>query len=220
MTIRKYIYTSIFLLSLFLLSSCDEHEEVDPTIHVGYVLCDNFETMPLSQYLSQDRVKAIGVVFAEKTEEHPTLAVSLDEIRFCQFADSLYSQGTSCDIEAFDGIANTNSLQNSYDKQTGHGSPLANIVYSNMPFGHSYAVPSVAEMRLMVMASGIINPILETLDGMRIRNDERDCWYWTSTEVEENRANQAWSVSSATGTWMQMPKENYCRARSIITLNY
>lgn len=220
MDIRKYIYIPIYLLALLSLISCDEHEKVDPTIHVGYILCQDFATMPLSEYQSSHRSDAIGVVFAEKNDVHPTLAVSLKEIRPLQFADSLYYQGTSCDITAFDGIINTTSLQNSYDDKTLHGSPLAWYVFSTYPSGHSYSIPSVAEMLLLVQSSHNINNILSSVGGDRIHNDTDDCWYWTSTEVASNNGNQAWMVSAVTGTWMPSPKFHSCKSRAIITLNY
>lgn len=220
MNIYKYIYIPIYLLVFFLLTSCDEHEKIDPTIHVGYVLCQDFAAMSLEEYKSSNRSDAIGVVFSEKNDVHPTLAVSLKEIRDFQFSDSLYYQGTSCDVMAFDGIANTTSLQNSYDEKTLHGSPLALYVFSTYPNGHSYAIPSVAEMLLLVQSSRHINEILSAVGGDRIKNDSDDCWYWTSTEVASNSGNQAWTVSAVTGSWMQTPKYYSCKSRAIISLNY
>lgn len=100
----KKTYISIFcglLAILFqgLLVSCDEHEPMDYGIHVGYVLCDDHSCMDTTTYFSQTSKKAVGVVFTEATEEHPAMAVMLNEFQEA-FSDSLgVSQGTSMDIE-------------------------------------------------------------------------------------------------------------------------
>jgi len=45
------------------------------------------------------------------------------------------------------------------------------------------------------------------------------CWYWTSTEVTENKMNQAWLISMADGSIHKAPKTNGYRARLIVEYN-
>ena len=45
------------------------------------------------------------------------------------------------------------------------------------------------------------------------------CWYWTSTEVEQNKMNQAWLFSMADGSRHKAPKTNCYRARLIVEYN-
>lgn len=57
----------------------------------------------------------------------------------------------------------------------------------------------------------------------RIRSEDRsgyDYWYWTSTEDEVDKENRAWLCSMKTGAFMQTPKTQRHRARTIIALDY
>lgn len=102
------IFCGLFAIILqSLLVSCDEHEPTDHQLHVGYVLCDDHSCMDTQTYFSQSTKKAVGVIFAEATDEHPALAVMLQETQGA-FCDSLgLENGTSQDISAFDGHTNT-----------------------------------------------------------------------------------------------------------------
>ncbi len=53
-------------------TSCDNHEPIDRDIHVGYVLCNDHSCMDTASYFNQTKRKAVGVVFAEKTDDHPS----------------------------------------------------------------------------------------------------------------------------------------------------
>lgn len=76
------IFCGLFAIILqSLLVSCDEHEPTDHQLHVGYVLCDDHSCMDTQTYFSQSTKKAVGVIFAEATDEHPALAVMLQETR-------------------------------------------------------------------------------------------------------------------------------------------
>lgn len=76
------IFCGLFAIILqSLLVSCDEHEPTDHQLHVGYVLCDDHSCMDTQAYFSQSTKKAVGVIFAEATDEHPALAVMLQETR-------------------------------------------------------------------------------------------------------------------------------------------
>ena len=79
---QKYISIFCGLLTVLLQSllvSCDEHEPIDYGHHIGYVLCEDHSCMDTAAFFSQNSKKAVGVVFAEATEQHPAMAVMLNE---------------------------------------------------------------------------------------------------------------------------------------------
>lgn len=221
---RKYNLSFIFpILLLLFFSSCDDHDRLDSNIYTGYVLTDNHDAMSYDDYLSQDASRAVGVVFATATVDHPMMAVMLDEVDNIKFADSLgIDQGTSGDLAAYDGFTNTVALQNSYNEKTGKGSPLGDIAFRRHLFGQSDYVPSVAEMRLLIASLSIVNPIIEKLGGTPISKESSggSCWYWTSTEVSVNKARQAWLVSAVNGAIQETPKDEGHSSRMIVSLNY
>lgn len=102
-------------------TSCDNHEPIDRDIHVGYVLCNDHSCMDTASYFNQTKRKAVGVVFAEKTDDHPALAVMFDEINgvFCDSVGMV--NGTSTDKTSFCGFKNTVAMYNSYSAETGKG---------------------------------------------------------------------------------------------------
>lgn len=220
----KKIYISIFcglLAILFqgLLVSCDEHEPMDYGIHVGYVLCDDHSCMDTTTYFSQTSKKAVGVVFTEATEEHPAMAVMLNEFQET-FSDSLgVSQGTSMNIESYDGFTNTIAMFNSTDQDTGKGSPIAQEMFHFHSKGQSDFISSVAEQRVLIRNAPSINPLIMRLGGQPIDLSE-DTWYWTSTEVKENPGYQAWLCSSVNGGIIETPKTMRHKVRAIVNLNY
>lgn len=216
--INKHIILSMFA-AIFALCSCDEHEAIDANIYPGYIVTTDHRIMSLSEFQSSGKENAEGVVYAIANDEHPMLVVLLDEIDKAQFADSLYVQGTSADVTAFDGSVNTTQMQNSYDAKTLHGSPLGNRVIEYQSFGQSAYIPSVAEMHSLLDVAGIINRSLEAIGGTPIKMQD-DCWYWTSTEVETNKINQAWLLSGASGSYQPTLKTEYHRARPIISIYY
>ena len=109
------------LMMASFMTSCDNHEPYDPDLHIGYVLCDDHTCMDTATYFNQSKRKAVGVVFAEKTKDHPVLAVNLEETSG-MFCDSIgMENGTSGDITKFDGFSNTVAMYQSYDNETGHG---------------------------------------------------------------------------------------------------
>ena len=149
------------------------------------ILTDDHQAVSLQSYEAASKNNAVGVIFATHTAEHPMLAVMLNEMQDLQFSDSLgFVQGTSADITSYDGFVNTASLQNTFDEKTGHGSPLADAVFRYHHYGQSDYIPSVSEMRLLVNALPVVNPVIERLHGTPISQSHADCWYWTSTEVD------------------------------------
>lgn len=198
-------------------TSCDNHEPIDRDIHVGYVLCNDHSCMDTASYFNQTKRKAVGVVFAEKTDEHPALAVMFDEVNevFCDSVGMV--NGTSTDVTSFCGFKNTVAMYNSYSAETGKGSPLAMEMINFHANGQSDNLPSVAEQRLLASSSRVINPVLERLGGTPIAL-EGDCWYWTSTEVEDNPGVQAWLCSADNGRFLPTPKTQRHKARAIVEI--
>ena len=198
-------------------TSCDNHEPIDRDIHVGYVLCNDHSCMDTASYFNQTKRKAVGVVFAEKTDEHPALAVMFDEVNevFCDSVGMV--NGTSTDVTSFCGFKNTVAMYNSYSAETGKGSPLAMEMINFHTNGQSDYLPSVAEQRLLASSSRVINPVLERLGGTPIAL-EGDCCYWTSTEVEDNPGVQAWLCTTDNGRVLATPKTQRHKARAIVEI--
>ena len=207
------------LLMMTCLISCDDYTPTDHVIHVGYILCDDHSCMAPDTYFAQGTHKAVGVVFAEQTEDHPLMAVMLKELNEV-FCDSIgLSNGTSGSLSAFDGSSNTRAMYQSFNKETKKGSPIAMKLFAFNYGGQSDFLPSVAEQRLLNVSARSINPIIEKLGGTPIAFDG-DCWYWTSTEVKDNSGFQAWLCSSANGGVIETPKMESHKARAIVQVNY
>ncbi len=212
------VLSMMLMISITIFStSCDNHEPIDRDIHVGYVLCNDHSCMDTASYFNQTKRKAVGVVFAEKTDDHPALAVMFDEVNevFCDSVGMV--NGTSTDVTSFCGFKNTVAMYNSYSAETGKGSPLAMEMINFHANGQSDYLPSVAEQRLLASSSRVINPVLERLGGTPIAL-EGDCWYWTSTEVEDNPGVQAWLCSADNGRFLATPKTQRHKARAIVEI--
>lgn len=182
--IRKTCQIVPVLLITGALAACDAHiEEPDKTVRPGHVLCVDGKAVPYSEYESYGE-QAIAVVFhtySDGETEGNGYAVYLWDMTPKAFADSLgVEQGTSADITAYDGNENTNALH-ATDETT---SPMAQSVFALWKYGQSAYVPSVAQMRLLYAARGIINPVIEKCGGDPLPTEADECWYWTSTEVE------------------------------------
>ncbi len=212
------VLTMMLMIAITIFStSCDNHEPIDRDIHVGYVLCNDHSCMDTASYFNQTKRKAVGVVFAEKTDDHPALAVMFDELNevFCDSVGMV--NGTSTDITSFCGFKNTVAMYNSYSAETGKGSPLAMEMINFHANGQSDYLPSVAEQRLLASSSRVINPVLERLGGTPIAL-EGDCWYWTSTEVEDNPGVQAWLCATDNGRFLATQKKQRHKARAIVEI--
>ena len=223
------------LLSVLSLTSCDEHEPIDLDIHPGYILCDDGRIIDDSSF-DPDKHNPVAVVFAPLvTDKHPVLAVLLDEVSYIEFADTLsFDQKTSGDVTAYDGYTNTVALQTTYierdsllvpenksDPRNYYKSPLGLLAFRSHYFGQSDYIPSVAEMRLLYQNLTKVNEMIEKCGGTPISRSPElaGCWYWTSTEVNENKMNQAWVITMADGSVHKAPKTNYYRARLIVEYN-
>lgn len=226
----------VILLSLVALTvvSCDEHEPLDLGIHPGYILCDDGRVLSPSAFDAGVHTP-VAVVFAPQTESHQVLAVMLDEVPFVAFADTLsMDQKTSADVSAYDGYVNTVALQTTWiardtmvnkeykaDPRNYYCSPLGLLAFRSHWFLQSDYVPSVAELGLLYLSLGTVNPIIEQCGGTPVSTSPENagCWYWSSTEVSENKGNQAWLFSMADGSRHKAPKTNAYRARLIVEYN-
>lgn len=215
--IRKTCQVVPVLLITGALAACDAHIEIDDNMYPGHVLCTNGETMPYSDYENSGE-QAIAVVFhtdRNGESEGDGYAVYLWDMTPRAFADSLgVEQGTSADITTLDGNTNTNALLQT--KET--ASPMAQSVFALWKYGQSAYVPSVAQMRLLYAARGIINPVIEKCGGDPLPTEADKCWYWTSTEVEGQQTVKAWLYSTASGTMQETPKTQAHKVRPIITI--
>lgn len=216
--IRKANHALLAVFMFGALAACDAHIEIDDNMYPGHVLCTNGETMPYSDYENSGE-QAIAVVFhtdRNGESEGDGYAVYLWDIASEAFADSLgVEQGTSADITAYDGNENTNALHGT-DETT---SPMAESVFALWKYGQSAYVPSVAQMRLLYAARGIINPVIEKCGGNPLPTEADECWYWTSTEVEGQQTVKAWLYSTASGAMQETPKTQAHKVRPIITIN-
>ncbi len=216
----KCNYFGLFALALTVaLASCDGHHEFpDTSMKVGHVLCTDGRVMALEECDRQGK-EPIAVVFHlhndEKIEGNG-YAVYLRDLPDEAFADSVgVAQGTSADLYAHDGNANTYEMY----ANSGCGSPAANAVFSMWRYGQSAYIPSVAQMRLLYVAKPYINHIIERCGGEPLPDDADEVWYWTSTEVAGQETSKAWLYSLGSGAVQETPKLQSHKVRPIVTLN-
>ena len=216
---QAYMMPLIAFLAFVGLSivSCDNHEVVDTKMHIGYVLCEDNSCMDTATYFHQSDKKGVGVVFFEKNDSVPVLAVMLHEY-VGVFSDTVpLTFGTSTNIKEINGRANTVAMLSTSD---GKGSsPIAQIAFTSHEDGQSEYIPCVLEMRLLSQVAPSINPIIERMGGTPI-SLTGDCWYWTSNEVSGNESNQAWLCSAPNGSILESSKIKAHKVRTIIQINY
>lgn len=204
------------------LISCDEHEPIDKDIHPGYILCADGSILSEDAYYSQSTTKACAVIFTEKTASGHYLAVSVAGGGNGQFCDTLgVALGTSCSLSDIDGFTNTTAMQNTLETMNSNlrknGLPerrsIALDAFASHSYGQSEYIPSVQEMRELYGRIGLVNSVISRLSAhgdavAPIATDEGiagDCWYWTSTEVNENKGRQAWLFSLNSGGYIATP---------------
>ena len=158
--IRKAYRIAVAVVMAIGLAACDAHIEVpDTAVRPGHILCTDGTALPYSEYKRSGK-QAIAVVF--DTGQHGETegngyAVYLWDIAPAAFADSLgVEQGTSADMTAYDGNANTFALYNTQET----ASPMAEAVFDLWYYGQSAYVPSVAQMRLLYAARDVVGPII------------------------------------------------------------
>lgn len=202
-----------------LLTACDAHFDFpDTAVKPGHILCTDGKAISYNEYMESGK-QAIAVVFhinRSGDTEGDGYAVYLRDLAPVVFADSLgISQKTSADILAMDGNENTFAMFATKEVS----SPLAEAVFDLWRYGQSAYVPSVAQMRLLYSMKELINPVIEKCGGEPLPDMADDCWYWTSTEVDEQQTAKAWLYSVGSGAMQETPKTQPHRARPIITLN-
>ena len=185
---KKYIFTSIIALTM--LVSCDDHVQIDESWHSWYpgmVLTTDGSVLSPKEYLHSGK-EIESVIFyidhAQIMTQGIAYAVDIREYN-TNYADSLFSMGTSCDINALDGEQNTYILRN-LDKP----SPVATRATS--PF----FIPSAAEMKLLFAAKDSVNHTLSMCD---LDSIPSTAWFWTSTEVADQQLDRAYIVSMVSG---------------------
>ncbi|MBC5614573.1 DUF1566 domain-containing protein [Bacteroides hominis] len=215
----RQIHLIIATAMASLLTACDAHIDVpDTAVRPGYVLCEDGTALSYAQY-EQSGKRAIAIVFDTERRNDAAgdgYAVYLWDIAPQAFADSLgIAQGTSADIEAYDGNTNTFALYGARET----ASPMAEAVFDLWRYGQSAYVPSVAQLRLLYAIRETVNPFIERCGGDPLPLADTDCWYWTSTEVEGQETAKAWLYSMGSGAMQETPKTQAHRVRPIITLN-
>ena len=200
------------------LTSCDAHKDFpDTSTQVCDILCTDGKMVTQSQY-DKGGKEAIAVVYYinhSDEVEGKGFAVYLWDAEPAAFADSLgVKQGTSASLTAFDGNTNTYSLYTTKDVT----STMAGNVFAMWKYGQSAYVPSVAQMQLLYSVRDKVNATITKLGGEPIPDAPDECWYWTSTEVENQESMKAWLYSLSTGTYHECPKDQSHKVRPIVTI--
>lgn len=213
-------YLGVFaVVSILSLTACDAHRDFpDTSMKVGHVLCTDGKVLSCEECERQGK-EAIAVVFHINNNDNVEgrgYAVYLHDLRPEAFADSIgIAQGTSADMGAYDGNANTFAIYAS----TGCESPAAQAVFDMWRYGQSAYIGSVAQMRLLFASKNSINGIIEQLGGDRLPDEADEAWYWTSTEVDGQQTAKAWLYSLGSGAIQETPKLQAHKVRPIVTLN-
>ena len=216
---KKELYKIMGIMAIATsLMACDEHMDFpDTAMKPCHILCTDGKVLSVSDFEQSDK-QAIAVVFHVNHDEDTEgngYAVYLWNLESLAFADSIgVKQNTSADITALDGFENTFALLNTKDTS----SPLAKKVFDLWKYGQSAYIPSVAQMRLLYHAKEQINPVIKICGGDTLPVAADDCWYWTSTEVNEQETAKAWLYSMGSGAIHDTPKTQAHQSRAIITL--
>ena len=213
MKIIHYICAALMAVAFV---SCDEHRDFpDTAMKTCDILCTDGKVVRFEDMQSQGK-KPIAVVFhINQTDnmEGTGFAVYLWDIASAEFSDSIgVKQTTSANVTAYDGNSNT------YAMHASGVSPAADEVFNMWHYGQSAYIPSVAQMRLLYQAKNVVNAYIQRCGGDVISDNTDECWYWTSTEVNDQESAKAWLYSLASGALQETPKEQPHKIRPIITL--
>lgn len=209
------------IVAMMSLTACDAHRDFpDTSMKVGHVLCTDGDVMSREDCERLGK-EAIAVVFHvnagnDDRMEGNGYAVYLHDLPDVAFSDSIgIAQGTSADMFAYDGNANTFAIY----AATGCKSPAAQTVFDMWRYGQSAYIGSVAQMRLLFEAKPYINGVIASLGGEPLPGDAGEAWYWTSTEVQGQQTAKAWLYSLASGAVQETPKIQPHKIRPIVTLS-
>ncbi len=220
---KKLYRQAIRLFSLLVIATsfvaCDAHRDFpDTAMKPGHILCTDGKVLSVTDFEQSDK-QPIAVVFHINHDENTEgngYAVYLWDLEPLAFADSIgVKQNTSADITALDGFENTFALLDARETS----SPLAEKVFDLWRYGQSAYIPSVAQMRLLYQVKEQINPIIKMCGGDTIPMEADECWYWTSTEVNDQQTAKAWLFSMSSGSIHDTPKTQAHHVRPIITIN-
>ena len=218
----KQILMDMSFLSLcctaLLLSSCDEHRDFpDTSTRVCDILCTDGKVVTQSQFDKGGKEAIAVVCYINHSDDvaGQGYAVYLWDSEPAAFADSLgVKQGTNTSLSSFDGNLNTHALYTCKDM----GLPMSRNVFDMWRYGQSAYVPSVAQMQLLFSVRNQVNAVIAKLGGEPIPENPDECWYWTSTEVENQESVKAWLYSLSTGTYHECPKDQTHKVRPVVTI--
>lgn len=217
-SLSKHLYHIVLVCMTVMFISCDDHKDFpDTSSQVCDILCTDGKIVTQSEF-DKGGKEAIAVVYHinhSDDVEGGGFAVYLWDMPSALFADSLgVKQGTSASLSSMDGNANTHALYTCKDM----GSPMANNVFAMWRYGQSAYVPSVAQMQLLYNVRNRVNATIMKLGGSPIPDTSDECWYWTSTEVQNQESVKAWLYSLSTGTYQECPKDQSHKIRPIVTI--
>ncbi len=201
------------------MTACDAHKDFpDTTMKVGHVVCTDGMVVPVevADSLGKQPIAVVFHINRDEDVEGRGYAVYLNDTPDRAFTDSVgVKQGTSADIYALDGNANTYAM---FANST-CGSPIAEYVFDMWRYGQSAYIPSVAQMRLAFQNKAAVNATIRKIGGEPLPDESDECWYWTSTEVEGQETAKAWLYSVGSGSMQETPKIQPHKVRPIITIN-
>lgn len=209
----KYMLGIVAVSSL--LVSCDNHIIEDYSWHSwkpGMVYCTNGDVGSYEECVAKGHQPEAVIFYVDSNNETDgaAYAVALRDSYEGAFedTDTVYSaQGTSADITELDGETNTTALRY-FQIQ----SPIAQNVAAK------YFIPSVAEMYKLYAARNVVNSVIEQCGGDRLPTDDKNCWYWTSTECEGATTDRAWRFSLYSGRFEQADKHASLPTRPILLI--
>lgn len=218
MNLRKSLLNLICICGCASLISCECNHDVEPPypFKLGWVVCTDGQVMSFCDYTQSDKT-AIAIVY-HVVEDHDSnitgYAVYLDDHSPEEFSESIEDeQGTSGDIYALDGNENTFAMHTADVV-----SPLAESVFDMWRFGQSAYVPSVAQLKQIYAVKDYINPRIEAIGGDILPDEDTECWYWSSTEVNGQATAKSWLFSMHSGAIQETPKDQKHKCRPVITL--
>lgn len=217
MTIKKFLFPVVCALMGLIFASCHcNHGPLDAPFKVGHVLCSDGSVISMCDYMNSS-AQAVGIVYWVNPDTDADVkgyAVWLSDIEDSSFASDAAKQGTSTDVYALDGNANTYALYSNTNTE----SEMAKRVFDMWTYGQSAFIPSVAEARLIYQVRDRINPRLEAIGGECIPAESDQCWYWTSTEVAGQEEHKGWLYSFGSGRYQETPKGEKHRVRPVVAI--
>jgi hypothetical protein len=214
---KTRMITKLFALmgATMLMASCDDHYIEDYSWHSwqpGMVYCTNGEVASYEKCVSEVNTPEAVLFYIDRNDEISGIAyaVSLKDSYTDAFSNPdtiCVEQGTSADITACDGEANTTALR--YGRIE---SPIAQNTTAK------YFIPSVGEMYKLYAARAVVNGTVEKCGGTPLPIDNEGCWYWTSTECDGAKTDRAWRFSLFSGRFESTDKHTALPVRPIMMI--